>query len=792
MKRHSLTFLKGLVFILSLLFLIQIVALQAFAQTTNKWYVDKSAKGTNNGTSWENAWNSFSSINWNLIQPGNVIYISGGKDSVVYSGTLLVGASGTAGHLITITKGIESGHNGKVIINGENGVRYNIDVNGYEYLKIKGLYCTAGLRGVNVPSGCNVVYLDSLNITDYHDQAGIKANGWTADNSYSIDSLIITNCYISNTDYDAQLDNTYFQCVDNLIIEGCTFINNNIIYSSDGDYSDNIQTQNVGNSIISNNILINNSGHGDQGIIGNFSNNAITHAVSDVKIYNNLIVFPNNAPTTGRCLLTRYYDWYITSGLPHIEIMNNTIYGNNNVTGIALQLPATVKNNIVYCTTGYCLTQDNQAAYDTVNNVVGNLFYKPTGSGYIGGTWTSADGLTTANNPSISIWTGTLGGSTIITSNPLFNNIINLDFMLQSGSPAINAGVTLGSPYNVDRLGVSRLQAKWSIGAYEFSTGNTSSDNIAPNLSSIALVNSTTLELNFSEELETISAQTIQNYNVNNGITIKSALLSSDKRKVILTTTQHSTNQNYIVTVTGVKDIAGNIISLNNSAQYTFVENTAGNLKANAKVFLEGSYNGSLMTTALSDNEVIPDIQPYSTAPWNYTGSESFNAAPDLTVDWVLVELRNADDPAQVVSTRAGLLRSDGRIMEPDGTLGITFKNILYGSYYIAVRHRNHLAVMSSSPVLFSPDNDLYDFTTSLSKAFGQEGMIQDASSGVFMMYSGDGNGNGVIDDNDRSGVWSEQNGSMGYLNGDFNLDSGVTAKDVNDYWNDGKSTKVP
>ena len=81
-------------------------------------YVDKNANGLNNGTSWATAWNSFSSINWSSIQPGDVIYISGGTDSTVYNETLDIQKSGTAGHLITIRRGQSSGHNGRAVIMG--------------------------------------------------------------------------------------------------------------------------------------------------------------------------------------------------------------------------------------------------------------------------------------------------------------------------------------------------------------------------------------------------------------------------------------------------------------------------------------------------------------------------------------------------------------------------------------------------------------------------------------------------------------------------------------------------
>ena len=131
--------------------------------------------------------------------------------------------------------------------------------------------------------------------------------------------------------------------------------------------------------------------------------------------------------------------------------------------------------------------------------------------------------------------------------------------------------------------------------------------------------------------------------------------------------------------------------------------------------------------------------------------------------------------------------------MEPDGTLGVTFNDVLYGSYYIAVHHRNHLAVMTSAPVLFSPDNSLYDFTNSLTSAYGQNAMAE-ITAGVFGMFAGDGNGDGGITISDHNDIWLPQNGSFGYLKGDFNLDCGVTIHDVNLYWNpnNGSMSQVP
>ena len=41
-------------------------------------------------------------------------------------------------------------------------------------------------------------------------------------------------------------------------------------------------------------------------------------------------------------------------------------------------------------------------------------------------------------------------------SNPLFNNVQNLDFSVESSSNAVDKGVSLNTPYNVDYMGIAR------------------------------------------------------------------------------------------------------------------------------------------------------------------------------------------------------------------------------------------------------------------------------------------------------------------------------------------------
>jgi len=213
------------------------------------------------------------------------------------------------------------------------------------------------------------------------------------------------------------------------------------------------------------------------------------------------------------------------------------------------------------------------------------------------------------------------------------------------------------------------------------------------------------------------------------------------------------------------------------------------------KAFLEGPYSAGSMSTALNAAGVIPLAQPYSGAPWNYTGTESVSYIPSNVVDWVLVELRTgnpASPPMTKVATRAAFLKSDGTVVDIDGTSPISFGGVGKGSYYIVIRHRNQLAIMSAGTVALSSTSVQYDFTTAMTQAYGTNPMK--LVSTKYVMYAGDGNGDGVINATDRNLVWRVQNGTVGYLTGDFNLDGVANATDRNLYWriNNGKSGSVP
>ena len=111
-KGKTITFL---LFVFSfLIFFLPKISLAA------NWYVDNAATGSNNGTSWTNAWQSFAVITWGGagIVAGDTLYISGGTTGKTYTERLVIGASGSSGNPITIKVGQSSPHNGIVILEG--------------------------------------------------------------------------------------------------------------------------------------------------------------------------------------------------------------------------------------------------------------------------------------------------------------------------------------------------------------------------------------------------------------------------------------------------------------------------------------------------------------------------------------------------------------------------------------------------------------------------------------------------------------------------------------------------
>ncbi|MEL6274596.1 MAG: BspA family leucine-rich repeat surface protein, partial [Bacteroidota bacterium] len=214
-------------------------------------------------------------------------------------------------------------------------------------------------------------------------------------------------------------------------------------------------------------------------------------------------------------------------------------------------------------------------------------------------------------------------------------------------------------------------------------------------------------------------------------------------------------------------------------------------LPLNVKVFLQGPYNTAtgLHNDGLRSNNLIPNTEPY-TALSGFThvngGGETVDPAVlaitgnDAIVDWVFVELRDANDPTVVLDNRSALLQRDGDIVEvTSGTDPLIFTGVTPGAYYVAVRHRNHLGIRTPAALSLSTSATSYDFTTNSSQAHGTEPM-EEVSTGIWAMWGGNTTGDNAVRVTGPPFI-NDYSNLLNYLGGPTNIQFGVYVRqDIN------------
>jgi len=211
----------------------------------------------------------------------------------------------------------------------------------------------------------------------------------------------------------------------------------------------------------------------------------------------------------------------------------------------------------------------------------------------------------------------------------------------------------------------------------------------------------------------------------------------------------------------------------------------AANVHASPLILLQGPFSSGtgLMSNSLRTSGILATKFPGA-------------AIPGLAVDSISVEIRNATTAGSstiLLSTPAWLL-TDGTVRGfADTTKSYLTFPTSPGSFYIVIRHRNHLAIMSKNPVSLNSTTPTYDFTTAQTQAYGSpNAMILVGTR--YCMISGDADGNGQVQNSDVNTGIRPNLGLSGCLNADANLDGQVQNTDVNFYTrpNLGHGTQVP
>lgn len=244
--------------------------------------------------------------------------------------------------------------------------------------------------------------------------------------------------------------------------------------------------------------------------------------------------------------------------------------------------------------------------------------------------------------------------------------------------------------------------------------------------------------------------------------------LSINASTGVISGTPNVTTASTIVTIRAT-DVNGST----DDASIEFVIVTQGTLPTalNAKVALEGPRNTSTTGTIMNtlNNGYISTESPFDGAV--------ATIVPNNVVDWVQVQLR-ATFNGPVVTSASAFLLNDGRIVALNGSSQVQFDatGIPAGNYFVVVRSRNHLDVQSAvTTPLTAGTSTQYDFTDAVTKAYGTNALKN--VNGVWSMFSGDADGNGVVNAIDRTQIRNNLF-QVGYLTTDVNLDGVVNALD--------------
>ncbi|WP_157560211.1 hypothetical protein U8527_04810 [Kordia algicida OT-1] len=217
-------------------------------------------------------------------------------------------------------------------------------------------------------------------------------------------------------------------------------------------------------------------------------------------------------------------------------------------------------------------------------------------------------------------------------------------------------------------------------------------------------------------------------------------------------------------------------------------------LRIRATVFLQGprldAVDDGLMNDDLRVGNLIPKVTPYSdgaTIPdsdvFNSGGISGVGLSRDDIVDWIWIEIRSSSDNTLVIDGTSALVQRDGDIVDLDGTSDVILRG-LTGSYFLTIKHRNHLGAMTQTTRALSVTPTNVDFTNSSTATFGSNAQVQ-LSNGDMALWAGNVNGDTFVQysgtNPDSPSILSEVLNDPGnFLNFPTYVVNGYNVHDVN------------
>ncbi|MGH1387840.1 matrixin family metalloprotease [Kordia sp.] len=321
-----------------------------------------------------------------------------------------------------------------------------------------------------------------------------------------------------------------------------------------------------------------------------------------------------------------------------------------------------------------------------------------------------------------------------LESNNMGNGISNDDLVLTS---KIETVTTLNIPYQniADLTGIEDFTALQSLYCYN---NNLTSLDVSQNLllEELDCVENqiTSLDLSQNTALEYVFCQT-------NALTSLNAANGTNMNIV-----NFEIYENPNLTCVVVDDATYSTSFWTNKDDQTVYNDVSCDVQISSKVFLQGAAlnpntgEETLMRDDLRVAGMLPTTSPYSdnatcdAIVFNSTGA-------DAIVDWVFVELRDATINTAIKARQSALLQRDGDVVAVDGISNLNF-NVPSGNYYITIKHRNHLGIMTANTITLTSVTTSVDFTnTSNPITFGSNSQTTfGMPSGIVAMWTGNTN----------------------------------------------------
>jgi hypothetical protein len=454
-------------FCVAILIVLIFSAKGAFAAGGN-WYVHKGASGSNNGTSWTNAWNEMNQINFSSVACGDTIWLAGGT----YTTTLSVSKSCTAGSPLTINKvrstdsvpvaspGWSSAFDSQVEI-----LNANINVPSGAYITIDGRVGTPAANNFGIQVQCGPSTNGCYGVQG-------ASSGNVSHVSFYYIELYGPSCVGSGPG-----DGSCTSSADGLnIVSGSNSIDSVLFdHGWIHRWAEAIRTSNWSNGIIQytmiNQVFTTPSEHND--IVYNYANINFTMRYNEIHTSPNDGIFFDFGGTTN---FQFYGNVYYHSGGALISFKQGYSFGTAYIYNNVFENDGTFGDY----QPGWLNFRGSMSGGAVENNVFENVGVQGTLPGTADyNAWSTSVGKQDSGAHSFTYNPGSLGSSILFVNESPSNPIAANFHLTSTGATTLQNGVSLSAPFNQDPDGNARgANGHWYIGAFQY--GGSSGSGSAP------------------------------------------------------------------------------------------------------------------------------------------------------------------------------------------------------------------------------------------------------------------------------------------------------------------------